>query len=225
MMSDRPSTKLIRLCCDEDLSPEQAAELQRCLEAHPECRCEVERQLDADRRLRECIAKVLKASCPCAPGDLRRSIQECISTASPVGRIDPNPATAVNRPSRWRLLMSGQNRANLLAVAATLALIAGVVLYSIFARTIDQRPPMNDVDLVARAAVFADQEHGICSADAHQHTNPSLSAADAEADLSEHLGAPVTVFDLRDIKYEFVCAGRCAMPVPENSGHLTYRKV
>jgi hypothetical protein len=220
-MSDRPSTRLIRLYCDCELTPEQAASLQRCLESETDYRREVVDQVEAERRLRQCVERVLKCSCERAPAELRDSIKSSIALAgAEASRSDSN------RRLNLAAIFSSPHRANALAVAATIALVVGAVLFGIFGRTIDQVPVAPPADLVATAAVFADQEHGPCSGDSrtlHDEAN-ILTPSEAEADLQQWLGAPVRVFDLSELGYEFAGAGRCKMPVPAPSGHLLYIK-
>src|SRR5688572_12382692 len=74
-MNERPNAKLIRLCCDGELTPQQAAALQQCVDSCPEHAQTVEQQVKAEQRLRECVGRVLETSCQCAPGELRRSIK------------------------------------------------------------------------------------------------------------------------------------------------------
>jgi hypothetical protein len=109
------------------------------------------------------------------------------------------------------------DRANFLAVAATVALVAGAVLYGIFGRSIDEVPPL---DIVSAAAIYAGEEHGICRNERATYQTES----EAAAGLTEWIGAPVTVFDLSDLGYSFVGGAHCEMPVPARSAHLTYRK-
>lgn len=213
-MTSRISAKMIRLYCDCELTPQQAAQLQECLEADAAQRQEVADAVEAERRLRGCIERVLKSTCPCAPRALGDRIKDALAA-------DDNPS---HREFQDRAVVGriGKrfSRPNIVAIAATLALIAGAVLWGIFGQPIGStsNPP---VDLVAGAAAFADQEHGDCS---NRVYDGAPTPAQAEAELAQWLAAPVQVFDLSAVGYEFAGAGRCAMPVPANSAHLTYVK-
>jgi hypothetical protein len=114
-----------------------------------------------------------------------------------------------------------------LAIAATLALIGGAVLFGIFGRTIDDIAPGSGTDLIAEAAVFVDSQHTASArtvAATPSGESPNRIAA-AEAELSEWLGVPVSIFDLQPAGYSLVSASHSGMPVPAKSAHLLYRKI
>jgi len=128
--------------------------------------------------------------------------------------------------SPWR----SPHRANVLAVAAVLALISGAVLFGIYGRTIDDVPPAQSPvasDIVGNAAEFADKEHSNCAGDQRemQRRIQFRSAEEAASGLTDLLGAPVHVYDLSSLGYEFIGAGTAGMPFDkQHSGRLMYRK-
>lgn len=224
-MTERPDPTLIRLCCDGEATPEQAAQLREYMAANPDCCCHVESQMECERKLRESIRNLMSA-CPCAPADLRECIcklinEESSQAAGVVGRIDHSGPERQRRQSALRALFSNTQSANWIAVAATLMLIAGAVLFGIFGRTIDDVRPVGP-DLVSEAALYAEQEHRNWASGKKAALNAS---ADAERQLSQWLGAPMKVFDLRAAGYEFIGAEPSDMPVPAKSVHLVYRKI
>lgn len=227
-MNDHPNSNLIRLYCDGELTPEQAAELQRCLDAHPEMRELLAQQMEVTRRLRDCIKTAMQAKCPQA---LCNCVRQAIADtkAAPASAIEKATSQNSPRPRRSVLarVFSEQHRANVFAVAATLALVAGAVLFGIFGRPIDEVAPGGSADLVAEAALFASKEHDRCVSNKPVGV-PELidhSANEAQADLSHWLSVPLKVFDLTDLGYQFVSAGHCSMPWNEPSGHLLYKSL
>jgi hypothetical protein len=121
----------------------------------------------------------------------------------------------------------GAPRTNIFAIAATLALISGAVLFGIFGNTIDDIPiqPAN-VDLVAEVAIVAGSEHDQFATDSEllQAQNAYRSVSMAEDELSKSLGSPVHIADLSSLGYEFCGAGPCSLPIDADSGHFVYRK-
>jgi len=235
-MSERPSIELVRMYCDGELTPEQAVQLQRRLAEHPELREEFERHVGFERQLRERLCALLKQECPKAPADVCDRIRAAISKAelaqsspaqsSKAGRVEPSPARA-SRQSILASLFTGPRRVNAFAVAACIALISGIVLYSIFAPTIDDLRAPGPKDLVSTAALFASQEHDRFTANGETarqlvHVN---SVPAAEAELSTAIGVPVDVFDLTDLNYKFAGSCLCDMGLPEPSGHLFYESM
>ena len=149
-MGSHPSAKLIRLYCDGELSPEQVADFEKQLLADPGAKRAVTEQIEVERRLRGCVDSAIKSHCPCAPKDLDLRIKVLFS------QVNETSGDVVGRIGREQTRQRLPQRANIFAIAATLALIAGAVLFGIFGRTIDETvaPP---VDLVASAAISASE--------------------------------------------------------------------
>jgi anti-sigma factor RsiW len=223
-MNRRPAHSLICQHCDGELTAEQSAELERFLATHPELRAAIEREIKFEFALRERV-KLVMGQPAAAPPELGSRIRGAMAAAADV---DNGPIRADHA---WRLWPArlGPDRMNVFAVAATLALIAGAVLFGIFGRTIDDVPPAATVDLASELATFAGAAHDTCAAsvDCREQRAQFMALDQAEAMLSNSLNAPVHVADLEPLGYKFVgagLAGPCPQPVDATFGHIMYQK-
>ncbi len=210
------------LLCDGELAPREAEALQRLLESDP---CQRSR-LELQRGLRRRVAAVLEAGCELPPGledRVRRSLAETLPG-------DESTEESPRRSLVWSWLR-GPQRANVFAVAASLTLVAGVVVVSIFLPSIDDwwsRPA--SLNLVSEAVPFVADEHIRCagSAPTRQEKAKFKSPEKAASELSDWLGSPVRVVgmteNLRRTGWEFLGGGHCGVPVPERSAHLIYTR-
>lgn len=216
-MSTRPPLNLIRQQCDGELSAEQAAQLQRHLQQHPEHAKAANDMLAFERSLREQVGKVMGEPAT-APWELKNQIRAALRQDD---AVRPESADDSLRRRLW-----SSPRANIFAIAATLAVIGGAVLFGIFGRTIDDIPAHPAIDLVAEMATIAGQEHDQFAADSDllQQQNPYRTVPNAESELSNSLGSPVRVADLSSLGYEFCGAGPCSLPLDVDSSHVVYRK-
>jgi anti-sigma factor RsiW len=207
---------LIRLYCDGELSPEQVADFEKQLLADPGAKRAVTEQIEVERRLRGCVDSAIKSHCPCAPKDLDLRIKVLFS------QVNETSGDVVGRIGREQTRQRLPQRANIFAIAATLALIAGAVLFGIFGRTIDETvaPP---VDLVASAAISASERHDSIASDAKAQAECTTIATEAGRQLTEWLGVPFEVFDLEDVGYAFVGADHCEITLPDRTAHLVYK--
>lgn len=220
-MTDLPTSKLMYQYCDGELTSEQAVQLHQQMESDPQFKAALRERFEQERRLRRCVSDVISKSCPCAPKMVHESVRSMLSETV----VAMAASEANHSGSGVRRLIFETKRANLLAIAATLAMVAGAVLFGIFGRPIDD-VASTPSDLVADAATFADQAHGLCAgAQDVMDKVPDRDPVLARADLSKLLNAPVTIFDLTSAGYEFVGAGcPCGMPVPAPAAHLVYKK-
>lgn len=220
-MSTRPPLNLIRQQCDGELSAEQAAELLRHLQQHPEHEQAAKDMLAFERSLRERVGKAMGQP-TAAPWELKNQIRAALRQDS---AARPQQADGSHRRRLW-LNGFGAPRANIFAIAATLALIAGVVLFGIFGPTINDIPARNTIDLVAEMATVAGHEHDQFATDSEllQRKTAYRTLLKAETELSNSLGAPVHIADLSSLGYEFCGAGPCSLPVDVDSSHFIYRK-
>ncbi len=238
MIPDRLDPNLLREYADGELVADRAAAVSDRLQAEDAAGQAGRAQVLMERRLREHVRRVMAGSA--APQQLRDCVAQVInadavvvgSNTEPIARIGYDgirSARSAGRTSIWRTMFAAPQRANALAIAAVLALISGVVLYSIFAPTIDEarsRGPSAS-DLVADAAEYADGEHGECTVNAErlQRKADWLTKDQATTNLSDLLHTPVDVVDLSSLGYQFVGAGRSSLPLERvPSGHLIYRK-
>ncbi len=217
-MNNAPTAREIRLFCDGELSPQEAEAIEAKLREQTEPRAHAE----FERRLRERIGAVLKApSAP--PADLADRIREALS--SDVVAADP-----VAQPTRHRSWWQGTTHANAFAVAASLVLVVGAVLFGIFGPEIDSRPgpgTPGTTEIVAEAAAAVAREH---------LTRADRSAAGgagsarfrtrelAAGGLAEYLGEAGGVYDLSDLGYAFLGGDICDVPHCDRGCHLIYRR-
>lgn len=227
-MPDRPDLNLIRTHCDGECSPEQNAALEGHLRRHPEDAEAVRKQVAFEHQLRHCVDRVLKHDCSCAPAALRQAIAGSLRQGVGVGAAKSSEKSSGVTSSGMGRLVFETRRANAFAIAATLMIIAGAVLYGYFGRNIDQSARAGS-ELVYAANMYADQDHSkftsALSKAGGQIATAKPDAAAVEIELTKWMGSPVHVFDLSDLGYEFVEAGKSEMPVPEHSAHLRYRKL
>lgn len=209
-MSDRSIPELIRLDCDGELDQAQARQLQRHLQAHPEDR----KLVETERRLRERVGIVMTAACPSAPADLAERIRHRLETDE--ADVEAEPAGYAF--AQW---LRGPRRANVYAVAASLVLVAGAVLFGILGPQIDDRPTRAGQAIEAAASV-AGEHVATTGSDGAMITYSSLG--EAQRLMEDHLDAALTVFDLGDAGYEFVGAKACDVPHCERGCHFLYRR-
>ncbi len=214
-MSDRSITELIRLDCDGELDQEQARQLQRHLQEHPEDR----KLVESERRLRERVGIVITAACSSAPADLAERIRQGFDTVKADDETEPGGYSF----ARW---LQGPRRANVYAVAASLVLVAGAVLFGILGPQIDDRPTRAGQAIEAAASVAGEHvattgsDGGRLAASMIAYT----SLGEAQRMMDRHLEVAPTVFDLGDAGYEFVGAMECDVPHCERGCHFLYRR-
>jgi hypothetical protein len=221
-MTDKPSLKLIRMHCDGELSPQQEVELQRCLDEHPDCREMFQRQVEFEKRLRECLRSTMKAGCECAPKSLCESVRAACAQGGAEAPAKASPGKSGGGSGGfWSFRMP--MRANIFAVAATLMLVAGAILFGIFGRSIDDVPRLTGAELVSRAAVSASGKHDEVTKDkssTHEQTR-ALAERESEADLKSP--SPIPVFNFDDLGYKFIGSNACDMRLPERSRQFVYQ--
>lgn len=230
-MNQQPTPSQIRQFVDGELSPEHAAKLERMLRDHPELREDFEVHARFERLLRKRVAAAMLAQAPEAPEGLAERVRaawaaEQLIAASAV----PKPALPVRKQVtaagyKRQGLFANPYRANVLAVAATLLLITGAVLWGIFGRTIDDVATPSERDVLADLAMFVDEEHvRLAHSDRLHDWLQYATFVDAQQQLSQWLGVPIGMFDLTDLGYSFAAGGTCNLPASTPAGHLMYRK-
>jgi anti-sigma factor RsiW len=215
-MSSETNANLVRRYVDGELTPAERDDFQRRLEAEPS----LQQQVQFEQTLKERVASVLCAESQAAPAQLAERVTAALRDEQP----DESKPT---RTSWLRERLRDPQQANWLAVAATLLLVAGAVLFGILGRPIDEWPNGTATEpAVAASALWASGEHLRCGYDrGHLRGKASLSSADVGEDFTKHLGVQVPdVFDLQGFGFEFVGAGHCMVPGPVPSGHLVYRR-
>jgi hypothetical protein len=207
---------ILRRYSDGELGAEESRRVESLLPGD----LEAQRTVEFERRLRRRIALVMGE--PSAPDGLRERLRLA---------IDAEEAVDSSVPSRGPFrIFAAPRAANVWAVAASLALVVGVVLYGVFGPQIDElgASPRPSADLVAEAARHVTEQHHRCAGDYEEmlarieHRSP----AEAALAISERLGVDrVTVFELSEFGYEFMGDGSGDMPSSDPSAHLIYRRV
>ena len=208
----------VRAYCDGELPAADLAAFERHLAEDAALRNAVA----SERALRERVGAIMEQAT--APDALRDRVRSALATAP-----DEADGDAADAPApAGRIAPAAQPpRMSVLAIAASLVLIAGAVLFGIFGPQIGTIPGKSVVEQEVRAvAVFTSQEHGRCAGDdgARSEKAAWTDPLEAKRELERHLGAPVALPDLSDLGYAFVGAGRCMVPGSERSGHMIYAR-
>jgi len=221
-MSKAPTTRNIREYCDGELTEQEAASVARKVGENPELGAFV----DFERRLRQQVSEVLKTdSAP--PSELADRIRKALAaqTDSPGWDAETTatraPAIVVpHRPLRWSWRAPVQ--ANAFAVAASLVLVVGAVLFGIFGQSIDSWRS-GTVDIAVEAAGAVAGEH--VAAVSGPMRSPRYDTPDlATEGLAQYLGTAGCVYDLSDLGYTFVGGDTCDVPHCERGCHLVYKR-
>lgn len=213
-MNEPLKSNLIRQYSDGELSEEQSAQVEQYLQDHPEDKAIV----DSERKLRSSIKTALIADCPNAPAGLEDKIKADFANES-------QEETYAYSQKAWSF---GPNKANVFAVAASIALVIGAVLFGIFGNPID-RPNMV-VSRASEAAESVGMEHiyvattkGCLEDMAGSGCNNSASA---RKEYCTQLGSDnLPKIDLSLAGYEFKNGMKCEVPHCETSYHLIYRQI
>jgi len=159
-MSDPRLDTLLRAMSDGELSPEEAQAVTRLAEEDPS----IAARIEFDRRLRAAVARV-SGNAP-IPADLKARVK------SAMARADVLRPTARERVSHW---FRGPSRASWLAVAASIAVVAGAILFGIYGRPIDHQPGTGVVEAPGVPPEFlaaVAREHFSCTVELKQKRNP-----------------------------------------------------
>jgi anti-sigma factor RsiW len=207
---DAEQVEMIRAYVDGELSSDEAAALEERAAADPD----VALRLRFEQGMRERVRRVM-TECS-TPDDLAGTVRDAIAA-------DEEPIAIETERRSW---LAGPQRANVFAVAATLAVVAGAVLFGIFGRQIDTFRPNGPGGEITEIASFVADEHQRCAGRQESRDRKAtwVVADEARARLGRHLGTDVEVFDLSALGYRFVGAGACHLPGRATSGHMIYTR-
>lgn len=216
-MNSDPTARQLDLYCDGELSPEECRRIESQLAQSPPMQAQVEFQ----RRLKERLVAVLGSVAGPAPPELLRRIREGNAADQAAALRMPGAARA-HRPW-WR----PPQRANVFAIGATLALVAGAVLVGIYGPSIDSWGGRAIVDVTSEAAAAVAGEHASSTTDGATAERHLICRTPAEAgeQLGQLLGTFGEITDLRDVGYEFAGGSPCQVPHCEHGCHLFYRHI
>jgi anti-sigma factor RsiW len=221
-MSNAPTAKEVRLYCDGELSPPEAAAIESKLRDHPQANALAGFEQDLKKR----VATTLTDG-PAPPAGLADQIREAL--AGEIDAVGANASQPAPHRAPHRAWWQAPLHANAFAVAASLVLVAGAVLFGIFGQPIDalRQQPLTDIASQAAAAVAA--EHVFAVEKVKTLDGPIRSARyrtpkDARRELAGYLGEAGCVYDLNDLGYKFVGGDTCVLPGCESGCHLIYKK-
>ncbi len=214
-MTDRMNAQSVRRYADAELAPEEAAEVGRSLEADEQH----QRWVEFEQRLRQRVGSVMQEQSPAAPASLAARVRAALAEVDAPG-ADVAPEGPRLRLAAW---FAGPRRANVFAVAAVLALVAGTVLWGIFGPQIGSAP--QSAGLVPRVASHVAREHRQTVADpAMVRDGTPWPRTSADEQLSDYLRRRVEVPQLSAIGYALVGGGPCRLPGCDLACHLLYQR-
>ncbi len=208
-MSNTPTPRTIRLYCDGELPEDEATRVERHLRDDPQLAAAVE----FERKLKDRVGSVLNAETPPVPAGLADRVRTAGADVE-TGRKRDGDASPL---AWWR----SPARPNVFAVAASLALVAGAILFGVFGRPIDTWRGDRRVDVAGEAAAAVAGEHVTCAGD------PGSLDARIEYRTPERAGMELAGFleqvpDLRAVGYEFAGGHACEVPHCDRGCHLFY---
>jgi len=221
---------LIRMAADGELTAELSARVDALRSSDPS----IDDRIEAHKALRESVARSLGKP-ESAPAGLRDRIASAMSAVpdseiTPADPITGNPANtgAVDTPMGNTRERSFWSRVpGMLAVAATLALVASVLIVS-FSAT---KPLFADRDYGRQVVNFIEHEHSGCS-EFKEHFERKFvtrSLEDARALSERYFNQSVLALTLdeqswEDASFEFMGFGPCAVPGVLRSGHIILKE-
>jgi hypothetical protein len=225
---DRMDIDQVRNYVDGELSPEETTEFERSLDADESLRAMVV----FEESLRGGVAKQLLESAPRAPADVREAVIAAMAGAA-VGAGSASASAPASRESVVGRIFAGPTRANFLAVAACLLIVAGAVVVGMFGdewglglRGTANSGPAEEFDRanMASAAQHAGMEHRAAMGQAALlPATIYRTPEEIDANLSDLLGIPVPVFDLSTVGLTLLGGVACALPpAPDSSVQLVY---
>lgn len=234
-MIESHEAQLIRRYVDDDLPVAEREAFEQRIAEQPE----LKQAIDAERSLRQHVAKILEQPPQPMPADLQQRVAAALAGAAVMeteseSRTDAatisREATPVEDQEHDGIvarLFTGPTRANGWMVAATLLIVSAAVLVGIFGPSINEvAPPLEPQTASQEIAAFANSEHMECATDP-EHLYQHVSATDeliAAEQLQKTISPEVIVFDLSAAGYEFVGAGLCRVPHSDRAAHMFYRK-
>lgn len=196
-------TELLRAAADNELTPAQAAELDRHLAEHPED----QRVIQFERELRGSVA----ASVPgAAPAALRKRISAMSSAAGTAGEslpfrgVDSLRHRRFSRSARW------------MAIAASVAIVAGGAFLVLHQQRSDVSTDGTLITQQYRTSLvsFIGTQHEECEvhADMIGSRFKITTLADVPGEFSKVLGSTPDTGHLEGSGLKFLAAGPCAVP-------------
>jgi hypothetical protein len=220
---------MIRRFADGELDLNQRLAMERALEQSTELR----RVLAFERELRTRVARVMHRAAPTAPAGLHQKIAQALQempetadAAAILANITPDPSKdAVMAPRRSPL-----TRPNVFAMAASLALVAGAVLFGIYGTPIDRWRLGNTAGVapITEITEFVTRAHDQLAgnAESREKTLCGQSCQDACSNISKQFGCPKEVpsIDLHGLGYEWIGHRELGIPHYQKSAQLVFHR-
>ncbi|MHC5113130.1 MAG: anti-sigma factor family protein [Planctomycetota bacterium] len=187
----------VRRYVDGELAPAETAAFEERLARDSELTARVR----SERALRGLVERAMDVE---TPADLAERVR---------ASLDDEPIRVGS--GGW---LEGPKRANVFAVAASIALIAGAVLFGILAPSIDELNTSVGTDLVAETIRGVADEHHRC-ASLQTRRDAKVRIVDpkrAVQELVRRFGEEVPVIDLEPMGYRFVGLGEGLERIPES---------
>jgi len=221
---------MIRQYVDGELSTEQTAEFERAMVE----RLDLQHAVEFERQLRRAVSSAM--STEAAPAALHDAVLRGLNEAEDAGdavSIEAEAEAEAEAAVAGRIggggLLSSPIRANFFAVAASLALVVGAIMFGLWVPQIDnwshqESMPVSQLEIPA----YFSKEHCTSAAiGGRLDTAPAFEdVASATIGLSGLLDRSVTIFDLSDIGYEFSYAAPCKVCEADNrvTGRIMYKR-
>lgn len=213
-MHDPDVIQLLRLYVDGELESERQSEAQALIASSQHLQAFVA----FERSLRSRVGAAMEAQ---PPVDVRESVAASLTECrqDTAGTVEALEAAPAPKPRGW---FDGPRRANLLAVAAVLALITGAVLLGIFGPRIDDQPGGSAVPSPAEQVDrFVAEEHDRCASG--RALDVSVDSFAAGQDFARRIvGRDVGIADLTQFGFEFRGVRQCELPGTPNAAHIMY---
>lgn len=233
--SDPDPTRLLRYL-DGDLSPAEHAAFEASLEGDAVLAARVDTALAERDRLRIALRRAMASRTPAGlrervltslheETDATLAFMPAAADASTVARSTSHASAGhAGRAMTW----AGPRRANWMAVAASLALVAGAVLLGVFGPRVPGRAPasggpgntpVTEVAKTMAVETASFGQHATCST----QDQPWRSLDEAERNLASLLRHPVSIPNLEKAGFNFCCGGPVCVPgACDRSGQLLY---
>lgn len=221
-MPEKHDANLIRRVLDG----EATAEERRALDAATETDAALRDRIASEERLRERVHAIMgSAAAPASLHDAIRAGWNDAAGSAPAANESLSFTAAQEEQRQRQALRQGGPRLNLLALAASIAIILGAVGIGIFGTPLftgssDVVTPIADIKS------YIANEHVRCASDGDvlkqkaKYRDPVV----VERELTLLLGEPVRVIDLSSAGFRFIGGGPCHVPPAGSpSGHLLYQ--
>lgn len=224
-MNEKPGIQEIRLYVDGEMTPEQVTRFEQILEHD----ADLQHHVEFEQRLRDHVASVLRRQNQTAPVELPGRIRTVFLDTERESSDSSDRDFVIGRvtPETSKTILAKPVRANVFAVAASLMLVAGAILFGIFGPSIDDSwVDTTFDDIIHDAAAFVSSEHTRCAMSERDLQDKLIydEKAIARSTLARHLGVDqLPDFDLSSLGYSFVGGGPCMVPTFEVSGHFMFR--